>query len=78
MTVDLLRRTLIWDAPAGILLPPRNDLSVLDEWRMRHADYLGIIVGFDVLPRHETLAVLTAYRRCILASPERFRLVFGF
>ena len=72
---QLYSDALVWDAHAGVFPSPQVDLNLLEDWRNKGADYLSINVGFDVMNWHETMATLAAYRRWVLANPDRFTLV---
>ena len=69
---QLYADALVWDAHAGVFPSPQVDLNLLDHWQQQGASYLSINVGFDVMDWQDTLATLAAYRRWILARPERF------
>jgi membrane dipeptidase len=76
--IDLTRLyddALVWDAHAGVFPSPQVDLNLLEDWRSKGANYLSMNVGFDVMNWHETMATLAAYRRWVLAHPDRFTLV---
>lgn len=75
---EILKHTLVWDAHAGLFPAPDMDLDVLDHWRKHQVDYLSVNVGFDVMSRDQTMAVLTAYRSWILAHSDRFVLAGTF
>lgn len=68
-------QNFVWDAHAGLNPSPSTDLNVLDEWRKSGVDYVSINIGFDAVSRDHALGTLSAYRRWILAHPERFALV---
>ncbi len=75
---EILENTLVWDAHAGLFPAPDMDLNVLENWRKHEVDYLSINVGFDVMSRDETMAVLVAYRSWISERSNRFLLATKF
>jgi membrane dipeptidase len=74
----MLNNTLIWDAHAGLFPTPDMDLNVLEHWQKHEVDYLSINVGFDVMSKDETMAVLAAYRNWMLEHEDRFVLANKF
>jgi membrane dipeptidase len=74
----LIKKSLVWDAHAGLFPSPGMDLNTLGDWRINGVNYLSINVGFDVMSRDETLATLAAYRRWLLAHSDRFVLAGVF
>lgn len=75
---EILKHTLVWDAHAGLFPAPDMDLNVLEHWANHNVDYLSINVGFDVMSKDETMAVLAAYRNWILDHSDRFLLASKF
>jgi membrane dipeptidase len=75
---EMIKRSLVWDAHAGLFPSPDIDLNALEDWRANGVNYLSINVGFDVMSRDETLATLKAYRRWLLANSDRFLLINTF
>ena len=75
---EMLKQAVVWDAHAGLFPSPEMDLNILENWRKHDVNYLSINVGFDVMSRDETLATLAAYRRWLLAHPDRFLLAGTF
>ncbi len=73
-----LKHPLIWDAHAGLFPTPEMDLNALEHWRKHEVDYLSINVGFDVMSKGETMAVLAAYRDWMLQHSDRFHLASKF
>ena len=71
---QLYQDALVWDAHAGVFPSPEVDLNLLEDWRDKGANYLSINVGFDVMDWQETMATLAAYRRWVVANPDRFTL----
>lgn len=68
--------TLVWDQHG--CLPLRPDADAVDElelYRRSGVDVVSINVGFDVTPALDTIKVLAAFRRGVLARPDRFTLV---
>lgn len=74
---NIYRDSLVWDAHAGVFPSPKVDLELLTDWRSSGADYVSLNVGFDVMPWHETLATLAAYRSWFGMNDDRFALVSG-
>ena len=68
------KRSLVWDAHAGLFPSPEMDLKILEHWHKDNVNYLSVNVGFYVMSRDETLATLVAYRRWLLAHPDQFLL----
>lgn len=68
-------QNLVWDGHAGLNPSPDTNLNILDEWRAGGVDYVSINIGYDAVSRDHTVGTLSAYRRWILARPERFALV---
>lgn len=66
---------IVWDAHAGFAPFPDLDLGVLDRWVEGGASYVGINIGFDIMPWEETLRCAAHYRRWIETRPERFIVV---
>lgn len=72
--MKMLKKSIVWDAHAGLFPSPEMDLNILESWRKYNVNYLSINVGFDVMSRDETLTTLAAYRRWLLAHSDRFLL----
>jgi len=72
--MQMLKKSIVWDAHAGLFPSPETDLNILESWRKHNVNYLSINVGFDVMSRDETLTTLAAYRRWFLAHSDRFLL----
>ena len=75
---EMVKKSLVWDAHAGLFPSPDMDLNTLEDWRASDVNYLSINVGFDVMSRDETLATLAAYRRWLLAHSDHFVLAGTF
>jgi membrane dipeptidase len=69
-----LKKSLVWDAHAGLFPSSEMDLDNLLSWQKYNVNYLSINVGFDVMSRDATLATLAAYRRWLMARPDQFLL----
>jgi membrane dipeptidase len=69
-----LKKSLVWDAHAGLFPSSEMDLDNLLSWQEYNVNYLSINVGFDVMSRDATLAILAAYRRWLMARPDQFLL----
>ena len=41
----MLKKTLVWDAHAGLFPSPEMDLNILEDWRKDNVNYLSINVG---------------------------------
>lgn len=39
------KRSLVWDAHAGLFPSPEMDLNILEDWRKDNVNYLSINVG---------------------------------
>ncbi|MGX9148128.1 dipeptidase [Mesorhizobium sp. 128a] len=63
---------LVWDAHAGPSPFWNLDLSFLDRWRQGGASYLGINIGYDVMPWQDTVRCAAHFRRWIETRPDRF------
>jgi membrane dipeptidase len=57
----------IWDDHLGFDARIDADLDRLERWRTAGASFLSINVGYDVMPWHDAIRVLAAYRAWIEA-----------
>ncbi len=71
--VALHARTLVWDQHG--CLPLRPDPEAVEElelYRQAGVDHISINVGFDLTSALDTFKVTAAFRRGLLARPDRF------
>jgi membrane dipeptidase len=70
---------LVWDQHGCLPLRPDEDaVDQLELYRAGGVDAVSINVAFDVVPPLEALKVTAAFRRGILARPDRFLLASTF
>jgi len=76
-TGRLLRDTLVWDNHGCMPLRPGDSsfLPQLARYRASGVDTVSLNVGFDALPRENTLGVLNHFREWLMARPEEYVLV---
>lgn len=54
---------------------PHADLNNLETWRVAGYSFVSVVCGFDLQPWTTVVQNIAAYRRFILANPQRFQLV---
>ncbi|MER9573744.1 dipeptidase [Mesorhizobium opportunistum] len=68
----LHRDAVVWDAHAGPAPFADLDLSFLDRWRTSGVSYLGINIGYDLMPWQDTVRCAAHFRRWIEMHPDQF------
>ena len=74
---SLIERSLAWDCHGCMPLRPDDTkfLPQLSRYRKAGFRVVGLNVGFDALPWHETLRMLANFRAWIAAHPDHYSLV---
>jgi membrane dipeptidase len=65
---------LVWDAHAG-LDPAARDLDRLVDWQAAGFNFVSVNVGYDVMPWHDAIRVVAAYRTALQKLADRYLLI---